>query len=259
MAFSAPPTLHLVRLPGEFGPIVRCSGDLSVATAEALRRELALLEPLGHAVLTVNLSGCRTLDVDGILTLLHAFKRLRDKGRRLVLVAGNPSIARMLTFLGLDTILPTFPVESVAALALRGGGPPPPTPESWEAARSRTLSRWRAILDALEAAPADETLHQMTSMMALCERADEFFQDQPIVAGARCQLCPLFYALGGRPEDVGCRSVLEPMIAAVGAGRVDEARSEVVALIRTIEEMPLPQETPPAATGSAGADVRRET
>src|SRR5207248_2430484 len=79
----SPPALQLVRLPGEFGPILRCSGELSVATAEALRRELALLMPMGHPVLTLSLSGCRFLDVGGIMTILDACKRLRQEGRRL--------------------------------------------------------------------------------------------------------------------------------------------------------------------------------
>jgi hypothetical protein len=82
----------------------------------------------------------------------------------------------------------------------------------------------------------------MSSMTALCERAEEFFQEPPIAAGTRCQLCPLFYALGGRQADVGCQSVLGPIMDAVRAGRTDAARARVAELIRTIEEMPLPQE-----------------
>src|SRR5947209_2753957 len=35
----SPPALRLVRLPGEYGPILRCAGELSAATAEPLRRE----------------------------------------------------------------------------------------------------------------------------------------------------------------------------------------------------------------------------
>ena len=75
------PSLRIVRLPGEFGPILRCYGELSMNTAGTLRRELDLLEPLDHRVLTVDLSGCEFLDVDGILTLLESFKRRRQQGR----------------------------------------------------------------------------------------------------------------------------------------------------------------------------------
>jgi anti-anti-sigma factor len=259
MTFMLPPALHLVRLPGAHGPILRCSGELSVATAEVLRRELALLEPLGHAVLTVSLTGCRSVDVDGLLTLLQTFKRLREKGRRLVLVLGTAQIARMLQFLGIDDIIPSFPTEEAAALALRGGGPPPPGPASWKVARSRTLARWRAIRAALEKAPREEILHHLTSMTALCERAEEVFQEDPrpeaaATAVARCQFCPLFDALGGRPEDVGCRSILDPIIEAVRSAQSDSARAQVDAVIRTIEEMPLPE----GAEGTPGRAVTRE-
>jgi hypothetical protein len=57
-----------------------------------------------------------------------------------MLVAGARAIARQLTFLGLDTILPTFPSEAVARLALRGGGPAPLAPEGWEAVRSQVAA-----------------------------------------------------------------------------------------------------------------------
>jgi anti-anti-sigma factor len=287
--YLSPQALHLVRLPGASGPILRCSGELSVATAEALRRELALLEPMRHAVLTLNLSGCGLLDVDGILTILHAFKRLHQEGQRLVLVVGTARIARLLGVMGIDTIIPTFPTEEVAARALRGGGLPAPAPESWEAARSQTLARWRAIQAALEkpegethggepspvTVPAyvpfpelggalddgegmepshtpEETLHQLTSMTALCERAEELFQESPVPAGARCQFCPLYYMLGARPRDIGCRSILDPIIDAVRSGRMESARVQIGSVIRLIEELPLPEE----GTRASGRDDR---
>ena len=95
-----PPALHLVRLPGEYGPILRCFGELSVATAEVLRRELALLLSIGHPVLTLNLSGCSVVDVDGILTVLHTYKDLRRNGARLLVVGGTGRTASMLRFFG---------------------------------------------------------------------------------------------------------------------------------------------------------------
>jgi anti-sigma B factor antagonist len=251
-ATGSPQALHLLRLPGAHGPILRCSGELSVATVEALRRELTLLEPMGHDVLTLNLSGCGLLDVDGILAILHAFKRLHEKGRRMVLVVGTARIARLLRVMGIDTIIPSFPTEDVAARALRGGGLPTPGPESWEAARSQSLARWRAIQAALEQSEPsptpEETLHQLTSMTALCERAEDLFQESPIPGGARCQFCPLYYVLGARPQDLGCRSLLDPIIDAIRIGRTECARSQIESVIRIIEEMPLPEElpTPPA-------------
>jgi anti-anti-sigma factor len=250
-----PRALNLIRLPGPHGPIIRCTGELSVATSEALRRELALLEPLGHRALTLNLTGCGYLDVDGIMTILQSFKRLRDQGRALVLVV--PAIgqreskqpARLLEAEGLDRWIPTFPTEEAAVLALRGAGPAPPAPTTWEAARAQALSRWQEIQHLLEPVPgggrADqipvkEPLRLLTSMMGLCERSEELFQELPAPGAVRCQFCPLYYALGGRPGDVGCRSLLEPIIEALRANDLASARAQAAKVIRTIGMMPLP-------------------
>jgi anti-sigma B factor antagonist len=237
----APPALNLVRLPGEFGPILRCYGELSQATAEILRKELALLEPLGHPVLTLDISGCGFLDVDGIMTLLHTYKHLRGGGRRMVLVAGTGATARLLQVTGIERIIPTFPTEQVATLALRGEGPPEPAPATWAEARAATVARWRAIQETLDQESPEEVLRQLTSMFALCERSEELYQESDAPATSRCQFCPLFYALGGRSQDVGCRSALDPLLAVVRAGDRDAARAQVAAMIRTLEEMPLPE------------------
>jgi anti-anti-sigma factor len=238
---SSTPGLRLVRLPGEFGPILRCFGDLSLPTVATLQRELDLLEPLDHRVLTVDLSGCEFVDVDGILTLLHSFKRRREGGHSLIVVAGPGPVARLLQVVGFDIIVPTFPSEESAMLASRGGGPPLPAPTTWAIAREDTLARWRLIREALDQASPSEVLRLLTSVTALCERSEELFQERSAPATFRCQFCPLFYALGGREEDVGCQSTLNPLIEAVRASNPDSARAQVATVIRTIEEMPLPE------------------
>jgi anti-anti-sigma factor len=235
------PALHVTRTPGEFGPILACVGELSAYTAEHLRNELAPLIAMGHPVLTIDLSGCHTVDVEGILTLLHTFKELRQGGHRLVLVAGSGRTASLLRVLGIDEIIPTFPTEQVAERALRGAGPAAPAPKTWEEARARTVERWRAIQEALDRAGPEELSRQLTSMTALCERSEEIFAQQPAPAAARCHFCPLFHALGGRPEDIGCRSVLDPILASLRAGDTATARAQVAQMIRTLEEMPLPE------------------
>jgi anti-anti-sigma factor len=239
---SVPPlALRLIRLPGEFGPILRCAGELSVATAEGLRRELALLRPMSHTTLTLNLADCTYLDVDGILTFLHACKELRREGSRLLLVAGRGRIAQLLQFMGIERIIPIFPTEEAAVTAVRGGGPQEPAPATWEAARADTVARWRTLLERLKESPPEEVLRQLTGMTALCERAEELFQNRSAPASSRCQFCPLFYELGAETEAVGCQSVLDPMIEAVRQGEKDRARVQIEELIRTLEEMPLPE------------------
>src|SRR5207245_4523324 len=138
------PALHLTRFPGEFGPILHCYGELSVATVEALRRELALLEPLGHRVLTLNLTGCGFLDVDGLLAVLDSFKRQQAGQCHLVVVAGAGQPGQLLRITGMDRIIPVFPSEPLAMCALHGGGPALPGPASWAADRTESVTRWSA-------------------------------------------------------------------------------------------------------------------
>jgi len=235
------PALRIVQLPGEFGPILRCYGELSLTTAGCLRRELEFLEPLDHRAPIVDLSGCEFLDVDGILTLLQSFKRRSQQGRSLAVVAGTGPVARLLHAMGFDHVVPTFHTEESAVLAARGGGPPVPAPETWEVARAGTLARWRGIQDALDQDSPEEVLRLLTSMTALCARSEELFRERSTAAIARCQFCPLFYALGGRAEDVGCQSMLNPILEAVRANNPSSARNQVATVIRTIEEMPLPE------------------
>jgi anti-anti-sigma factor len=241
-ASNSPQALHLVRMPGESGPILRCSGELSVATAEALRRELALLLPMGHPVLTLNIAGCRFVDVDGVLAILQTYTRLRRKGTRLVIVAGAGHTARLLHFMGIDRAIPIFPIEEMAARAVRTQSLPEPAPATWEAARAQTVAWWCLVLELLDQAPQEEVLRQITAMTPLCERSEELLHELPAPATPQCHVCPLFYAIGGEPEDVGCRSVLDPILHAVRAGDRDLARIRLTEIIRTIEEMPLPED-----------------
>ncbi len=121
-ARTAPlPALHLVRLCGEFGPVLFCCGELSVATEESLRRELAFLEPLGHPVLTLDLTCCDLLDTDAALTLLDHCTRWQEHGRRLVVIAGSGQPAYLLGVTGIGQTIPAFPSAEQAARALREG------------------------------------------------------------------------------------------------------------------------------------------
>lgn len=236
------PALHISRIPGEHGPVVRCSGDLTVATGEALRRELGLLTSLRHPTLILDLSGCRSLDADGVLLLLDAYKHLRAHQGRLVIAAGTAEVARVLQLLGIDAILPVFPTESTAALALRGGGAAAGAPPTWTEARAETLEMWRTILLTLEDEPVDAAMRRIVEKHALCRRAEELLQTRTSREGPRCYLCPLFHTLGGRPQDVGCQSLTQPMLEALLRGDRGGARLQVKRLIHLVETMPLPHD-----------------
>jgi anti-anti-sigma factor len=232
--------LRLTRLPGEYGPILRCHGELTANTVEVLRRELALVVPMGHPVLTLDLAGCGFVDVDGILAILHTYKGLRRRGSRLVIVAGHGRTGRLLHFMGIDRIVPFFPDEETAARALRGGDLPEPAPVDWETARTETIARWYSLRVLLEEAPPEDLLRHATSMSGLCQRAEELFQELPSPVTSRCHFCPLFYELGGQPQDIGCRSVVDPVIHAVRAGDTELAGAQIANLIRILDEMPVP-------------------
>jgi anti-sigma B factor antagonist len=238
------PTLRVVRRPGVSGPVVSCAGLLSAATAALLEQELELLVTLQHPALTVDLSGCRFADVDGMLALLEVIQRITGDGRYLVIVAGTERIARLLRVTGLDQLLPVFATQEEAVSALRLGRPPL-VPATWAEARDVMVSCWTEIAETLDEAPAEEVLRALTMTTALCHRAEEVFRLRPKPAAWPCQFCPLFYALGGRPEDVGCRSLLDPIIAAIRAGERANARALIDRAIHRLEAMPLPENGAP--------------
>jgi len=234
------PALHIARVPGRLGLIVRCSGELTVVTGEALRRELDLLVGLGHATLTLNLSECSAVDADGVLIILDTYKRLRERSRRFALVSGKGAAARVFRVLGIDRVIPVFPTETAAELALRGGSATDPAPVTWGEARSEALLMWRGILTVLEMAPADEVMRRITSSHGLCLRAKELLAARSAPADDWCSLCPLFHTLGARVEHVGCQSITQPMLEALLASDRRAAGAQVIRLIGLIETMPLP-------------------
>jgi anti-anti-sigma factor len=235
--------LQLMRYPGEFGLIIRCSGELSAATAEALQRELALLEGLDHPVLILNLSQCEVLDAGGLLTVLRAYRRQRERRHQLIIITGAQSLEEVMGIIGIEKMIRSYPTEEAAALDLRGWWPALPPPETWDEALAETLVHWKVIEEALDRAPQEEVLHLLTSMTGLCEHSERQYQDDPIPDSPRCQHCALFHRLGGGAEDVGCRSLLDPIITAVRAGHNDAAHAQVKGVIHILETLPPIPET----------------
>lgn len=236
------PALHIARVPGRLGLIIRCSGELTVATGEALRRELDLLVGLGHPALILNLSECSAVDADGVLLILDTHNRLREQGRRFALVSGMEAAAHVFRVLGIDRLIPVFSSESAAEIALQGPSPIDPAPVTWTEARSESLAMWRGILAMLETVAADEVMRRITSSHGLCHRANELLEARRGPEGAWCYLCPLFHALGARVEDIGCQSLTQPMLEALLASDRRAAVAQVARLIRLVETMPLPDE-----------------
>ena len=92
---------------------------------------------------------------------------------------------------------------------------------------AESIIYWQWIQESIDQVPPEMVLRLLTSMTPLCEQEEELFPEdtthcgEELVlapsSGARCQCCPLFRELGGQ-EDVGCRSLIDPIIAAVQAG-----------------------------------------
>jgi hypothetical protein len=187
-------------------------------------------------VLILNLSGCTSLDAEGVMAILQSSKRRRARGRQLVIVVCVGQVARVLQLARLDRVIPIFRSEEDVALTLRGG-PLPPAPLSWKEALSRTLTHWRKIEAALEHEPPDEIVRLLTCPTALCDRSEAFFRDGSRAATSRCEFCPLFHRLGGRPDALGCVSLVDPIIAAVQARDLTAAHSEVAGAVAILEKI----------------------
>jgi anti-anti-sigma regulatory factor len=236
--------VRIDRIPGEFGPILRCSGKLTGATAAALRQELDVLVETGHPAVTLNLTGCPELDRDGIAPVLEAYQQLRSERRRLILVTDAEVGARLYT-LGIGWQIQVYPTEESAARALRGGSPAAPAHETWAAARHETATGLRVLYDSLDTLTTDEAMRELTAMLPLCERAEAAAQTEG--AGVRCECCPLYYWLGGGTEEIGCRSVVDPILAALQSGDRETAGHLIMELIFQALEMPLAEGGRPPA------------
>ena len=67
----------------------------------------------------------------------------------------------------------------------------------------------------------------------------------------RCEYCPLFAVVGGAVEDLGCQSLLNPIIQAVRGGDLDLARAQVAAVIRLLEALCVPVDEDPLMSEAA--------
>ena len=85
--------------------VVRPSGELDLASADALRRQLH--EALAEApeLLVLDLSDVSFLDSSGIAVIVSVFKAQRDRGARLHVVNPQPTVRRALELVGLGMLL----------------------------------------------------------------------------------------------------------------------------------------------------------
>ncbi len=96
--------------------VVRCSGELDLAAAADFRRmvdaELAEWESLRDIVL--NLGQVTFVDSSGLGAILGRYKRIQQRGGRMVLVEVPSVLRKLLEFSGIFKLLPTRASEDEA-------------------------------------------------------------------------------------------------------------------------------------------------
>ena len=110
--------LTMIRVPGSKVPTLRCQGDLTLDTSEALRREIALATLAGAPGVVLNIDRLNGLDRDGASTLSQIAGLSAAQGQRLMLVAGTESARGLLAVSPVDSGIGVFESEDCAETRL---------------------------------------------------------------------------------------------------------------------------------------------
>jgi anti-sigma B factor antagonist len=82
------------------------SGELDLATADRLQRELERVEASDARSIILDLSGLTFMDSTGIRLLLSAHARSRADSDRLTMLRGSAAVQRVLQLTGVADLLP---------------------------------------------------------------------------------------------------------------------------------------------------------
>ncbi len=107
---------------GESGVVVRLSGEADLSVAGQLGDALNGQISGGARHLTVDLSGLRFADSAAIRTLIEAHLALDRLGGTLELAGLRPEVARTLSLLGVDQVIPVHPQADPGPAAAGAGG-----------------------------------------------------------------------------------------------------------------------------------------
>jgi anti-anti-sigma factor len=77
-------------------------GELDIASAEALERELETLEADSPGTLVLDLRRVEFIDSTGLRAVIAADERARSQGRRFVVVRGSSAVERLFNVTQLD-------------------------------------------------------------------------------------------------------------------------------------------------------------
>ncbi len=88
------------------GVHVAATGELDIATAESLERELHAAEESDASMIVLDLSGLTFIDSTGLRLVLEVNDRCGGEADRLRVIAGSPALERLLDIVGLRGRLP---------------------------------------------------------------------------------------------------------------------------------------------------------
>lgn len=88
------------------GHVICLTGELDLASAPAVQRELERVEASDAAAIVVDLSGLTFMDSTGVRLLLTASARSRLDAERLLLLRGPVAVQRVLELTGVERLLP---------------------------------------------------------------------------------------------------------------------------------------------------------
>jgi stage II sporulation protein AA (anti-sigma F factor antagonist) len=96
--------------------VVRCSGELDLAAAADFRRavDTELTEWEGLRDIVLNLGEVTFVDSSGLGAILGRYKRIQQRGGRMVLVEVPPALRQLLEFSGIFKLLLTRASEEEA-------------------------------------------------------------------------------------------------------------------------------------------------
>lgn len=86
--------IEILNRPLAHGIVLAVSGEIDIATAPAVERELLRAEE-SHDLVVLDLSEVSFMDSTGLHMIVASSRRLRESGGRLCVVQGSPQIRRL--------------------------------------------------------------------------------------------------------------------------------------------------------------------
>lgn len=100
-------------------PVVAVSGEIDIASAPRLKRQLIELAHGAPTAIVIDMSDVSFMDSTGLVVLSLSRKQLEHNGGKLILAGLQPQILRLLQLAGLDDV---FSIVSTRPQALPDAG-----------------------------------------------------------------------------------------------------------------------------------------